>query len=151
MHMGTKTTKKHSDKYMDGLLAEIDSLRSERFHLSDTRAALQNELISVKKERTEFGASIVQALGPEMNFAVPNGTTLQERIAKLVMERDRKVAPVPMLLQCPQCGKRHVDAGLFALKPHHTHACQHCGHVWRPAKVHTVGVRFLPGFKDEEV
>lgn len=34
-------------------------------------------------------------------------------------------------------------------KLHHTHACQTCGHVWRPAIVNTVGVQFLPGFKDE--
>lgn len=56
--------------------------------------------------------------------------------------------PIPMLLWCPECGKRHVDAGEFATKKHHTHACQGCGHVWRPAVVATVGVQFLPGFKD---
>lgn len=56
--------------------------------------------------------------------------------------------PIPMLLTCPQCGQRHIDEGRFATYPHHTHACQHCGHVWKPAKVHTVGVRFLPGYKD---
>lgn len=73
--------------------------------------------------------------------------------------------PIPMKLHCPGpiavivggvetdilgvCGKPHVDKGEFATKPHHTHACQHCGHVWRPAVVNTVGVRFLPGYKDE--
>lgn len=57
-------------------------------------------------------------------------------------------APIPMLLWCPLCRARHVDAGEFAVKPHHTHACQACGHVWRPAVVPTVGVRFLPGFRD---
>lgn len=55
--------------------------------------------------------------------------------------------PIPMLLWCPGCGKRHHDVGEFATKPHHTHACQHCGMVWRPALVATVGVDFLPGFK----
>lgn len=59
-------------------------------------------------------------------------------------------APIPMLLWCPGCGGRHVDVGEFAAKPHHTHACQHCGHVWRPAVVDTVGVQFLPGYKNEE-
>lgn len=58
--------------------------------------------------------------------------------------------PIPMLLWCPQCSKRHVDAGEFATKSHHTHACQHCGMVWRPAIQSTVGVEFLPGFKDSE-
>ena len=59
-------------------------------------------------------------------------------------------APIPMLLWCPECGGRHVDEGEFATKPHHTHACQHCGMVWRPAIVPTCGVWFLPGFKNEE-
>jgi len=55
--------------------------------------------------------------------------------------------PIPMLLNCPVCGERHIDEGEYADKPHHTHACQGCGTVWRPAKVDTVGVRFLPGYK----
>ena len=58
--------------------------------------------------------------------------------------------PIPMLLTCPSCGKRHIDRGEFATKPHHTHACQHCGMCWRPAVVDTVGVEFLPGFKDPD-
>lgn len=59
------------------------------------------------------------------------------------------VAPIPMRLHCPECGDLHIDEGEFATKQHHTHACQSCGNVWRPAVVHTVGVQFLPGFKDE--
>lgn len=55
---------------------------------------------------------------------------------------------IPMLLWCPGCGARHIDVGEFATKPHHTHACQACGMCWRPAVVNTVGVQFLPGFKD---
>lgn len=57
--------------------------------------------------------------------------------------------PIPMLLTCPCCGERHIDEGEFITKWHHTHACQSCGMVWRPAVVPTVGVRFLPGFKNE--
>jgi hypothetical protein len=59
--------------------------------------------------------------------------------------------PVPMIMHCPApgCGARHIDEGEFATRPHHTHACQTCGFVWRPAIVHTVGVQFLPGFKNE--
>lgn len=57
---------------------------------------------------------------------------------------------IPMLLVCPECGARHVDKGEFAEKIHHTHACQECGMVWRPAIVPTVGVQFLPGFKDAD-
>jgi len=55
-----------------------------------------------------------------------------------------------MLLTCPTCSARHIDEGEFATKLHHTHACQNCGMVWRPAKVNTVGVQFLPGYKSEK-
>ena len=58
------------------------------------------------------------------------------------------IAPVPMRLTCPACNELHIDEGEFATKAHHTHACQACGNVWRPAVVATVGVRFLPGFKN---
>ena len=55
--------------------------------------------------------------------------------------------PIPMLLWCPACHQRHVDVAL-ATKPHRDHACQHCGLTWRPAKIPTVGVQYLPGYKD---
>jgi ribosomal protein L32 len=57
---------------------------------------------------------------------------------------------VPMLLTCPICTERHIDEAAFAVKAHHTHACQNCGHVWRPAKINTHGVRFLPGYSNVE-
>jgi len=57
-------------------------------------------------------------------------------------------APITMRIPCPACGELHIDEGEFATKPHHTHSCQHCGLTWRPAVVPTVGVRFLPGFKN---
>lgn len=60
------------------------------------------------------------------------------------------IEPVPMILTCPACSARHIDEGEFATKVHHTHACQNCGMVWRPAIVPTVGVQFLPGFKNRE-
>ena len=61
---------------------------------------------------------------------------------------NREGAAIPMRLPCPQCGRLHIDEGEFATKPHHTHSCQHCGLTWRPAVVPTVGVQFLPGFKN---
>lgn len=54
----------------------------------------------------------------------------------------------PMLLWCPQCFERHIDEGEFTTRHHHTHACQKCGMVWRPAIEPTFGVRFLPGFEN---
>lgn len=76
---------------------------------------------------------------------------LKRRNVELQMELNRVAdGPIPMLLWCPQCLERHIDKAL-ADSPHHTHACQHCGHVWRPAIVRTVGVQFLPGFYDGPV
>lgn len=71
---------------------------------------------------------------------------LQNRVKTL--EADAEI-PLPMILACPVCGERHIDIGKFANHPHHTHACQECGIVWRPAVKATVGVHFLPGFKDD--
>lgn len=66
-------------------------------------------------------------------------------------EMDASISPypIPMILHCPLCSARHIDVGIFATKEHHTHACQSCGFVWRPAVIATVGVQFLPGFKNE--
>ena len=61
---------------------------------------------------------------------------------------DEQPKSIPMFLTCPICCARHIDAGIFATKPHHTHSCQNCGLTWRPAVEPTVGVQFLPGFKD---
>jgi hypothetical protein len=66
--------------------------------------------------------------------------------------------PIPMRLICPgilpdgvtPCATLHLDEGEFATKPHHTHSCQRCGMTWRPAVPNTVGVQFLPGFKNAE-
>jgi len=65
------------------------------------------------------------------------------------MQREERDQPIPMRLHCPECHELHLDEGDFATKPHHTHACQGCGNVWRPAVRNTVGVRFLPGFKND--
>jgi hypothetical protein len=67
----------------------------------------------------------------------------------MVEKPEAPSAPVPMLLTCPCCGARHIDEGEFATRDHTTHACQICGMCWRPALAPTVGVRFLPGFKNE--
>lgn len=94
----------------------------------------------------------------DLEYIIENGGLPSIEAAKMMARellklRDAATAgfanPVPMRLTCPSCGELHVDEGDFAKKPHHTHACQHCGMVWRPAKVDTVGVRFLPGYKDE--
>lgn len=35
--------------------------------------------------------------------------------------------PIPMILNCPCCGERHIDEGDYATLPHKDHACQKCG------------------------
>lgn len=57
---------------------------------------------------------------------------------------------IPMILTCPSCGERHIDEEAFEKVAHHTHACQGCGLIWRPAKVNTHGVWFLPGYTNKE-
>lgn len=89
----------------------------------------------------------IDIIAKERNEAVAN----LEDIKNALYRTDPKdLKPIPMIIFCPACDGRHIDEGEFATKPHHTHACQHCGHVWRPALVHTVGVQFLPGFKNED-
>lgn len=74
---------------------------------------------------------------------------LEEAIEALAAQDEPD--PLPVRLLCPTCGGLHVDEGEWATRPHHTHAYQLCGEVWRPTVGPTVGVRFLPGFKDEEI
>jgi hypothetical protein len=103
------------------------------------------------------------------NAARPSVKKMRERITELeriarsarapglserIVERDEQLEraekhPVPMILYCPMCTERHIDEGSHATRSHKSHACQHCGHVWRPALVPTIGVKFLPGFQNE--
>lgn len=57
-------------------------------------------------------------------------------------------SPIPITLNCPCCGARHIDEGEFATRPHKRHSCQECGINWTPSDHPTVGVRFLPGCKN---
>jgi hypothetical protein len=88
---------------------------------------------------------------PSVAVLVTNDPYLAVKHASFEMpEKDDGIPlpPIPMLLWCPECGERHIDKGEFETKRHHTHGCQRCGMVWRPAMDATVGVDFLPGFKD---
>ncbi len=52
--------------------------------------------------------------------------------------------PIAMLLFCPYCHFEHIDRDEWAMKPHRTHLCEHCGERWRPSNRPTVGVKELP-------
>jgi hypothetical protein len=69
-------------------------------------------------------------------------------IAAVAAAEVRKI-PIPMRLPCEKCGVLHIDEGRFATEAHETHVCQGCGLAWKPARVPTVGVAFLPGYKNE--
>lgn len=89
--------------------------------------------------------------GIGISKSVTNRDAFKMTVRNLIASRGLvEPAPIPMRLTCPDCGELHVDEGEFATKSHHTHSCQHCGLTWRPAVVATVGVRFLPGFKNED-
>jgi hypothetical protein len=67
--------------------------------------------------------------------------------------------PIDMILYCPACTMKHVDApedcedegcthygtphthpGAWDNPPHRSHLCAGCGYIWRPADVPTNGV-----------
>jgi uncharacterized Zn finger protein len=92
----------------------------------------------------EFSCGSCRA-GLAVEFRCSNGCS---DAAELTEARRQRDVPIAMRIPCPSCGELHIDDGEFATKAHHTHACQACGMVWRPAVVATVGVRFLPGYKN---
>lgn len=114
--------------------AQIDALQAEVDRLTAECARLTADLVTLNRAC----AARDVALG-----AMEAAAGLEALVPQVAAH-----APVPMLIHCPICCARHVDSGRFATKAHHTHACQACGHCWRPAVVPTVGVQFLPGFKD---
>lgn len=78
------------------------------------------------------------------------GSGLDAPAFRMIADKGESHETIPMILFCPN-GHRHIDEGEFATNAHHTHACQECGIVWRPAKVNTHGVRFLPGYRNDPV
>lgn len=102
-----------------------------------------------------YAMKIYDQLHDEDDTAFESLPVLEQNRWRNIASASRKTfanVPIPMLLVCPdpRCCMRHIDEGEFATKSHHTHACQSCGMVWRPALVPTVGVQFLPGFKNED-
>ncbi len=105
-------------------------------------------LLADKYEDLKLGieASVAGA-GFQSRYALDHGNLLSG-ISALYADSLATLPPMELLLSCPVCHARHIDVGEFAKKPHHTHACQGCGNVWRPAKEPTVGVQYLSGYKN---
>lgn len=147
-HMAT-----HSDALVGGL-AELAAVHEAARAAIRELARLNERVRELEALRVANAslAALANALGDKAPSAASRtwGEDIIDAAIREIQASRFYSEPVPVLLWCPECGERHVDVGEHATKPHHTHACQHCGHVWRPAKVSTVGVRFLPGFKDEE-
>jgi hypothetical protein len=109
-------------------------------------------MTKTEKHLREVVARLGSELGVAKGTVLSQERELQERQRKIValgLEVAKLTQPVPMILFFPMCLERHVDDGPSGASPHKAHACQHCGLVWTPALVPTVGVRFLPGCKDD--
>lgn len=106
--------------------------------------------MSDDENKAEIKNLVLDMLERDLDRATARITALETLVAEKQEEIAKLSAPIPMRLTCPICGALHVDEGEFATKPHHTHACQNCGMVWRPAVSPTVGTQFLPGFRNEE-
>ena len=107
---------------------------------------MKNKLVVTEEMSAAFGREVKRLM-------TAGGPTLESSMASLQWFADTyfpSAEPIPIILWCPSCNTRHIDEGEFATRSHHSHACQTCGLVWRPAIVPTVGVQFLPGFKDKK-
>jgi len=110
--------------------------------------------VNIEQLKIRWRTTLIR-LERECEQALPRSEEYNVKQAEVLLLKEcmhdvTSCAGIPMILTCPSCGDRHIDEGEWAEKIHHTHACQHCGTVWRPAVVPTVGVQFLPGFKNEK-
>lgn len=125
--------------------AEAERLRSE---LETARQRLA-EGVEVMNARQVADREEIARLKGELASAVP-ALDVQKGLVAKYRAHPPPGEPIPMFLTCPKCNTRHIDAGEFATRSHHTHSCQDCGLTWRPAVAPTVGVEFLPGFKNDQ-
>lgn len=130
------------------------------FPEQQAQAAQIDELI--KKGGPRLGPSILELLHAHCrDVPMPVLAVIDslEHLANTSRPLGAGPAPMKQIIFCPltaacecgrprMCGARHLDEGEFADKPHHTHSCQTCGGSFRLQREHTVGVAFIPGFKN---
>lgn len=105
---------------------------------------------------------------PNGMLALATDDEVVDRVRRLLRERIEGIsqraelnasvaelsAPVDMILHCPNCDLRHVDAPdpvnaddpegpRWTNPPHRTHLCAGCGQLWRPSDRATNGVEKL--------
>jgi hypothetical protein len=117
--------------------AKLHDARKIALALYD-KVTLLTEEVKTLKEDAMIGRSAA-AQNVELQKLVGS---FQELVSDLQL-------PIPMILFCPVCNERHIDKGKFAVAVHKSHSCQSCGFTWSPCHRPTVGVLFLPGYKDE--
>ena len=68
-------------------------------------------------------------------------------MTEITLDLKVSMTPIKMILHCPRCEAKHVDAPDPALgrnnPPHRSHLCGNCQFVWRPADVPTEGVEAI--------
>lgn len=92
-----------------------------------------------------------EAVADKRSFAMPESFTITDgtysatvrEVAAEIIDNTCHYS-IDMILPCPKCGVRHVDApepeNGWTNPPHKSHLCAACGCVWRPADVWTNGV-----------
>lgn len=86
----------------------------------DHKTSVENIVAAVKKMRESLYTEVKITSGP--------GWTAE------------LAAPIKVTVNCPRCGKRHVDKPPWDKINHRKHRCEHCGREWRVADVATVAV-----------
>jgi predicted RNA-binding Zn-ribbon protein involved in translation (DUF1610 family) len=144
--------KQPPDLLRDRAIETLKELNSVQYQYEETKRELEAFREDMKIAAGHFKVPCPQP-GSDIARMFAARRQMLDQIEELrkknqALEEAAPAKPTPMIMYCPMCKARHVDKGKFEKKLHHTHACQKCGHVWRPAIEHTVGVQFLPGFKD---
>lgn len=97
---------------------------------------LERSLYLVTGARERGLARLAETLHYTPNPAELEDPALLSEAVQKEVERAMRVFAEALpreVILCPKCGLPHVDGAsgeAFAHRPHHTHRCEHCTHVW---------------------